>query len=553
MPIDLSAFNLSGKRKPIRFAVMAFVTAFIIHFQACKPPGVKDIVTGEWYVCQELNLALRFHDRAEGVFIQLDKALASPSPFQLKKRRKTTHFQFDGHNNLKGRLSLRNDSLLLRKAYRQYAFVKYQPPVLPEAPFRYRDAVFTAIEQKEVVYGHAPGYYPSKKIEKRENKTYSQVLFDVATGISANLLRPDLPLEMDLYLPKNDTLQLRPLLVLLHAGAFIAGDKSDELVSTLADEFARKGFVTASVNYRLGYPFIPGRYANLERAMYKALQDVRAALRYLSHHRHTYQIDPHYVYLAGNSAGSILALKTALMDETNAWPSALEGTGLLRPGLGCLDCSGNSLEGPFTIKGVINMWGALDNIELINRQQPIPVLSIHGDKDPVVPYGHDYPFSHVSRRVSAYFSKKLHGSASIHQHAIALGLDHSLYTFEGLAHEPHFDEDHEMIPENYAIIAAESGQFLQRQLMPTISQPQGPVSLATGDPRPVYSFPPGFYTSYVFDCNDCLILKQTGHAAHIVWLDGAEKYQLYFTGTGPHGQIRTDSLQLRVARDLADR
>ncbi len=552
MPADLTtSFILSGKRKHFRLAVMVLVTIFLLNMHACKRPEAPRVEEDIWYVCEELNLALRFHAQDEGSWIGLDKALASPTPFRLKKWRNNYRFKFTGRENLKGELNLHNDSMLLIKAHKQYAFVRYHVPALPVPPFRYKDKVFDTIQQEEVIYGHAPGYYTSKKIEKRENKTYSQVLFDVAEGISANLFKPELPLQMDIYRPEGDTQQLRPLLVLLHAGAFIAGDKSDELVSTLAADFARKGFVTASVNYRIGYPFIPGRYGNLERAMYRAVQDVRAALRYLSFHKDKYGIDPHQVYIGGNSAGAILALKTTFMDETNAWQAATEGGGFLRPGLGCLDCSGNTLDATFTIRGVVNLWGAVDNIELISKQKPIPVLSMHGQKDPVVPYGHDYPFTHISSRVSAYFSKKLYGSFSIHQHALSQGLDHHLYTFEGLEHEPHFDKDHQLIPENYAIIAEQSRHFMKRLLMPPLAQPNGPFSLTANDPAPVYNFMQDFYTNYIFNCDDCLILQQTRNAARIVWLRGADTYQLYYTGIGPHGQLRTDSLQMKVVQEVA--
>jgi acetyl esterase/lipase len=78
----------------------------------------------------------------------------------------------------------------------------------------------------------------------------------------------------------------------------------------------RRGYVVASVNYRLGYVFLPGRYSNLERAMYNALQDVRASLRYLSHHHQELGIDPDMFFLGGHSAGGILSLTTAFMDET---------------------------------------------------------------------------------------------------------------------------------------------------------------------------------------------------------------------------------------------
>lgn len=48
-----------------------------------------------------------------------------------------------------------------------------------------------------------------------------------------------------------DTLTNRPFILLIHGGGFVGGDKSsweDE-----CKEFAKRGYVTASINYRLGF------------------------------------------------------------------------------------------------------------------------------------------------------------------------------------------------------------------------------------------------------------------------------------------------------------
>lgn len=55
-------------------------------------------------------------------------------------------------------------------------------------------------------------------------------------------------------MPSNDTFPKygRPLMIIIHGGAFIAGSKDDFIQQRMLKEFAKRGYVTASINYRLG-------------------------------------------------------------------------------------------------------------------------------------------------------------------------------------------------------------------------------------------------------------------------------------------------------------
>ncbi len=60
-------------------------------------------------------------------------------------------------------------------------------------------------------------------------------------------------LQMDIYQPTGDTLSARPLIILAHGGSFISGTRTaDATVDSLCARFARRGYVTASIDYRLG-------------------------------------------------------------------------------------------------------------------------------------------------------------------------------------------------------------------------------------------------------------------------------------------------------------
>lgn len=112
------------------------------------------------------------------------------------------------------------------------------------------------------------------------------------------------PLILDLYLPPGDA--ARPLVLFIHGGGWVGGNTRHsgalaDFPKTLA-RLAAEGFVVASVEYRLSG----------EAPFPAALQDVRAALRYLKSNANKYRIDADKVALWGGSAGGHLAALAAL-------------------------------------------------------------------------------------------------------------------------------------------------------------------------------------------------------------------------------------------------
>lgn len=105
-------------------------------------------------------------------------------------------------------------------------------------------------------------------------------------------------LQLDLYRPKNLTSRV-PLLVFIHGGGWTGGQRSDYLVYLVA--FAKKGYMTATVSYRL-----------LADSCYPACaEDIRDAVEWLFTNSETYGYDPDRIALVGGSAGAHLALLTA--------------------------------------------------------------------------------------------------------------------------------------------------------------------------------------------------------------------------------------------------
>lgn len=100
-------------------------------------------------------------------------------------------------------------------------------------------------------------------------------------------------LHLDLFRPAMEGRY--PALLLIHGGGWRSGNKSMQV--PLAQQIAAKGYVTAAVEYRLS-----------PEALYPAaVEDIKAALRFLRANVATYAIDPDKIAISGSSAGGQLA------------------------------------------------------------------------------------------------------------------------------------------------------------------------------------------------------------------------------------------------------
>lgn len=447
----------------------------VVLIAACnRRPDIdfSKIILNRWYAGEMkgqkwfFNFSNASEKSADGIaFIDEDKLMVSPAQVSIGKdflniQLESNAETINGKWNISG-----NDLVFIRKNNgKEKSVFKLQPDYsLPSLQKRYLENITDAASRTEVKYGSARGFYTSKKVADMNAESYPQIISEVLNELGNNLFTDDLSLRMDIYQPKGDSVSSRPLLLLIHGGAFIVGDKREKFQQKLAVHYAKLGYVVASINYRLGYLFIPGAYSNLERCIYRAVQDSRAALRWLVKNKKKYRIDADKIFVAGNSAGGFIAMKTAFMAESETFQSVRGNLLMLQEDLGCLDCSGNDYKEKFRLKGVINMWGALTDIEMMDEFEKVPLLLIHGDSDDIVPYSYDYPFKNVGEEYSAFFSSKIYGSKPIFEKASAMGFPAMLLTIPGGGHEPQFDE-HNAYTSDMELIQTTIDSFLYAQL-----------------------------------------------------------------------------------------
>ena len=243
--------------------------------------------------------------------------------------------------------------------------------------------------------------------------------------------------RFDLYQPKGDSAARRPLMIWMHGGAFKFGSRHAGGTRRWCKTFAQRGYVCAAIEYQLGKKNFKFTFASLTGDCYAAVQDVRKAVAYFKAHAARWNIDTTKIILAGNSAGGMLALQAVYSNNTElqnlprtkeaavpGWDSAnLSGYGVSGASTGFAGSGGSLDRGGVDAMGIaaiVNYWGGVfDTLWL--RQARVPIVSVHGDRDAIVPYDHKgYP---------------LFGSLPIHRMADSQGIPNALKTYTGYSHE----------------------------------------------------------------------------------------------------------------------
>lgn len=195
---------------------------------------------------------------------------------------------------------------------------------------------------------------------------------------------------LDLFLPdQTKTNKLLPVFVFIHGGGFHVGDKGLGLTEFYS-KIASNGFAVASINYRLalkhkkvegassstnrskGLPSENAFYPALNEALVKASEDAILALKWLKANAVKYKLDVNNVAIAGGSAGAMTALYVAYASHQKVLP----------------------------IKAVVDLWGGLENVKVINKNAA-PLLIYHGDSDKVVSVKYAYTLQKRMKKIGS--------------------------------------------------------------------------------------------------------------------------------------------------------
>ena len=254
---------------------------------------------------------------------------------------------------------------------------------------------------------------------------------DVAYGTATSYDGAATTLLMDIYQPAGDALARRPVIIFAHQGGFLTGTRKDPYMVSICTRMARLGYVTASIEYRLGFPITgfpppPADTVGVAQAAIRGMQDLRAAVRFFRKDAattNTYKINPSYIIAGGSSAGAFMALEIGYLDKASEVPAYV--------GLAALGgIEGNSGNPGYSsaVLAVLNLSGATENPSIIEAGNA-PLLSVHGTSDTTVPY--------LQGKVGSFLPPKyVYGSGRLNPRASAVGIRNTLVRLSRAGHIP---------------------------------------------------------------------------------------------------------------------
>jgi len=236
-------------------------------------------------------------------------------------------------------------------------------------------------------------------------------------------------LKMDVYTPAGapDPLTERPLVIILHTGSFLppvingqpTGSKTDSNIVEMCTQFAKRGYVAASMTYRQGWnPQASGptgqdiRTGTLLQAVYRGLIDAKACVRYFRATADTggnpFGIDTNNIILGGVGTGGYIALAYSSLNDpaeialpkflanaSNATYGFVAGQPYVNQallgdyegygGIPQLNNPNNSPGHSSEVNFVFNMGGALGDTSWIEPGDA-PTVAFHVVGDPFAPY-----------------------------------------------------------------------------------------------------------------------------------------------------------------------
>jgi acetyl esterase/lipase len=211
-----------------------------------------------------------------------------------------------------------------------------------------------------------------------EYQTYPNVTY---------LTMGDTQLKMDVYRRRTATTP-QPTIIYMHGGFWVAGNKEGAILNLLP--WMEMGWNVVNVEYRLGpNTLAPG-----------AVEDCFCALRYVAQQAMTYNVDVNRIVVTGESAGGHLALALGILPESEGFDRECAANGPMPKVAAVLNWFGISdvpdvIDGPNRRPPAERWFGSMPNrMEVAKRVSPItyvrpglpPILTVHGDADPTVPY-----------------------------------------------------------------------------------------------------------------------------------------------------------------------
>ena len=209
-------------------------------------------------------------------------------------------------------------------------------------------------------------------------------------------------LKLDVYQPRGAAAPT-PTLMYIHGGGWTNGNKESSALTFLP--YLEMGWAVLNVEYRMADDALAPA----------AVEDCRCALRWIYRNAEQYNFDVDAIVVTGGSAGGHLSLTTGFLpasagldrqcpgDRRRTWTTGNTSTAELNVAAvinwyGITDVYDLAHDTPGVSGNFTEAWlgSRADRDDVAKRVSPTtyvrrglpPVLTIHGDADPIVPYKH---------------------------------------------------------------------------------------------------------------------------------------------------------------------
>lgn len=221
-------------------------------------------------------------------------------------------------------------------------------------------------------------------------------------------VKDDKELLLDKYVDNGAAYEgKRPVMIYVHGGGFATGSRVNALQIKYNKHFAAQGFVSISINYRLGLEGVAQPTPEIiDNSVKMAVEDLLDATNFILENAEEWNIDKEKIIISGGSAGAITCLTAEYEicsngEAAKVLPADFNYAGVISQA-GCVIVPGDSLE-----------W----------ETAPCPILLMHGDKDQLVPFEKNI----IGNSIYA-------GSSYLHSQFSEAKFPHWLYVEKGADH-----------------------------------------------------------------------------------------------------------------------
>lgn len=280
----------------------------------------------------------------------------------------------------------------------------------------------------------------SYTVLKEENITYAEGLGHNTTSSSPFAI----PLKLDLYYPDNNASN-RPVFMFIHGGGFKGGTKTKPEIVEMANYYASRGWVFASIDYRtveelgviqgmtpekllLYYKGIAPKEwvenalqgaqnsdeVQQATAMYLAQRDAKAALRWIVANAVNYNINTDFITVGGASAGAITTVALGISNQEDFTDElTINDDSTL---------STTNLNQSYSVKSMVYFWGSNIKLDVFESVYDLNQYDRYDNNDPELFMGHGTAQDLVTPYEEALELQSIYNSLGIYNNLATLTL-----------------------------------------------------------------------------------------------------------------------------------